>query len=71
MIRLLSWKHLEIKSKPKQNEINEIPEEDKDSINDDTFDELVAEIAAEIDYEYKDPKNCIDDDNISMNKVNL
>ena len=71
MIRLLSCKHhFEIKSKPKQNEINEISEGDKDSINDDGFDELIAEIAAEIDYEYKDPKNCInDDDNISMNKV--
>ena len=83
MIRLLSCKHYF-----EQNEINEIPKEDKDSIVteaedlDDEFDELIAEIAAEIDHEYKEDQTLSisyasstltnynnDDDNISMDKV--
>ena len=71
MIRLFPCKHyFEIKSKLEQNEINDISAEDESSIDDDAFDELIAEIADKIDYEYKDPKNHInDDDNILMNKV--
>ena len=81
MIKLPSFKHyFQRKSKLKQNEINEISEPDKDSIDDERFDEIIAEIAAEIDHEYKEDQtlsmshessvNCINDhDNVSMNKV--
>ena len=71
------------KSKPKQNEINEISKEDDNSIvigpDHDGFDELITEIAAEIDYEYKEDQtlsisyesstNSNNDDNISIDDI--
>ena len=81
MIRLLSYKHyFQRNSKLKQKKINEISEEDEDLIDDDRFDKIIAEIAAEMDHEYKEDQtlsmshdssvNYINDhDNVSMNKV--